>query len=186
MGMFDMIIFDKAYACSQCGAEITSTQTKAFDQALGHYHVKDCISHAEDVRVVKEELFCKKCSKFGSQYIYIAVQRGILVGVADTPQAAQSMLGDMNQEKMILWYHDLFKRYREEARERRHALNFMGHVVEWFEKGYHKIGEADDAAKVRSLFIWDKEYLEEAREPLDAIKRYLAEKEKKDEEPDLI
>ncbi len=186
MGMFDTIVFDKAYVCSQCGAEIASTQTKAFEQTLRHYHVKDCISHAEDIRIVKEELHCSKCSKFVGKHVYITVVRGILVGVADTLQAAQSMLGDMSQEKMILWYHDLFKRYREEARERWNALRFMGHVVEWFEKGYHKIGEADDAAKVRSLFIWDKEYLKEAREPLDAIKRYLTEKEKKDEEPDLI
>jgi len=80
---------------------------------------------------------------------------------------------------MILWYHDLFKRYRAESHEKRGALNFMSHVVEWFKKGYHKFDEGDDASIQRQLFIWDKEYLKDAKEPLEAIKRYLAEKEDK-------
>jgi len=177
MGMFDTIVFDKAYTCPQCGAEIASTQTKAFEQTLSNYHVKDCISHAEDIRIVKEELFCHKCSHFGGQYVYLAIVRGILVGVVDTLQAAEVMLNDLNLEKMILWYHDLFTRYQSESREKRGSLNFMKHVVEWFEKGYHKIDEGDAATKGKLLFIWNKELLQDAKEPLEAIKRYLAEQE---------
>lgn len=173
MGMFDSIFFDKPYICSQCGAEIASTQTKAFDQSMSSYEVKDCIYHAEDIRIVKEELFCDKC-KFIGQHVYLAVVRGILVGVADTLQAAQGMLNDLNLEKTILWYHDLFKRYRAESREKQGALNFMGHVVEWFGKGYHKLKEEETKQKL--LFIWDNEYLKDAKDPLEAIKRYVAEK----------
>lgn len=179
MGMFDTIVFDKAYSCPQCGAEIASTQTKAFDQTLSSYQVKDCISHAEDIRIVKEELFCHTCSNFGGQYVYLVVVRGILVGVLDTLQAAEGLLHDLNLEKMILWYHDLFKRYEAESREKWGARNFMRHVVEWFEKGYHKLDEG--AAKQKSLFIWDKEYLQDAKEPLEAIRKHLAEKEDKEE-----
>jgi len=182
MGVFDTIYFDKAYSCSQCGAEIDSTQSKAFEQTLSNYHVKDCISHAEDLRIVKEELYCNACRKSSGQYIYFAVHRGILVGVADTLPAAQSMLNDMNLEKLILWYHDLFKKLRGEAREKANALGFMRNMVEWFEKGYHKIEEGDDAAKRGLFFIMNKAYLEDAQEPLEAIKKYLTANEKKDEE----
>ena len=181
MGIFDTIVFNKAYTCPQCNAEIASTQTKAFEQTLSSYHVKDCISHAEDIRIVKEELFCYKCSSFGGQYVYLVVVRGILTGVADTLQAAQGMLNDLNLEKMILWYHDLFTKYQSESREKHGALNFMSHVVEWFEKGYHKLEEGDAATKGKLLFIWNREHLQDAQEPLEAIKKYLAEKEDKGE-----
>jgi len=144
--------------------------------------VKDCVLHAEEIRNVKEELFCEKCSKFSGQYVYIAVHRGILVGVADTLSVAQSMLNDLNLEKMILWYHDLFKECVEEAREKTKALGFMENTVEWFEKGYHKIKEMDDTAKRELFFIMNKEYLKDVQEPLEAMKRYLAAREARDED----
>jgi len=186
MGVFDTIYFDKAYPCSQCGAEIDSTQTKAFEQALSHYHVKDCISHAEDIRIVKEELYCNACRKLSGQYVYIAVHRGIVVGVADTLPAAQNMLNDMNLEKMILWYHDLFKKFRKEAREKANALGFMRSTVEWFEKGYHKMDEGDNAANRALFLIMGKEYLKGSQDPLEALKKYLIVKEKKEEDQDLF
>jgi hypothetical protein len=186
MAMFDTIYFDKPYICSHCGAEIGSTQTKVFDQTLSNYHVKDCVSHAEDIRIVKEELFCYKCSKFKDQYVYLAVARGILVGVADTLHDARGMLNDMNLEKMILWYHDLFKKFREESREKSNALGFMRNTVEWFEKGYHKLGEGNDAEKRGLFFSLNKEYLKDAQEPLQAMKKYLAANEKEDEDQDIF
>jgi antitoxin component HigA of HigAB toxin-antitoxin module len=78
-----------------------------------------------------------------------------------------------------LHIHDLFKRYRAESHEKRGAHNFMSHVVERFEKGYHNLDKGAAAAKGKLLFIWDKEHLQDAKEPLDAIKRYLAEKQEK-------
>ena len=51
------------------------------------------------IRVIKEELLCNKCSEFTGRYVYIAVFRGILVGVADSLQEARHMLSDMNLEK---------------------------------------------------------------------------------------
>ncbi len=181
MGMFDTIVFDKAYICPQCGGEIASIQTKTFEQTLGNFRVKDCISHAEDIRIVKEELFCHKCTHFSGQYVYLAVVRGILVGVANTLQAARSMLDDLNLEKMILWYHDLFARYQSESRAKHGGLNFMRHIVEWFEKGYHKLEEGNDVTKGKSLFVWNREYLQDAKEPLEAIRKFLSEKNEKGE-----
>src|SRR3972149_5304204 len=111
MGMFDTIYFDQKYACPLCGKEICDIQTKEFENLLNYYHVKDCISHAEDIEIIKDELFCNACSKHTGSYVYIIVARGILLGTTDTLKAAKELLNDLNLEKMILWYHDLYKRY---------------------------------------------------------------------------
>ena len=111
MGMFDTIYFDQKYTCPLCGKEIGDIQTKEFENLLNYYHVKDCISHAEDIRIIKDELFCDACSKHTGKYVYIIVVRGILLGITDTLKAAKELLNDLNLEKLILWYHDLYKRY---------------------------------------------------------------------------
>jgi len=177
MGMFDTIYFEKKYSCPFCGSSIGSTQTKEFDRTLTNFHVKDCISHAEEIRIVKEGLFCNKCSKFTGKNVYIAVLRGILVGVADTLQAARRMLEDINQEKLILWYHDLFKIFREQSREKENSIRFMRNVINWFEKGRNKKKKDKKTGVDNFLFIFDKQYLNGAKDPLGAIKRYLAEKQ---------
>jgi len=178
MGMFDTIYFDKPYLCPNCRAKISSTQTKEFEQLLTNFHVKDCASHAEEIRVVKEELFCNECSNFTGQHVYIAVFRGILVGVANSLQEARHMLNDMNLEKMLFWYHDLYKKYDGEIRENKGALRFLGNVVEWFEQGRHKKKKGKTAGIDDILFLFDKQYLKGAKDPLEAIKRFLAEKKK--------
>ena len=88
MGMFDTIYFDQPYFCPMCQGKIISTQTKAFENLLEDYHVKDCVSHAEEIRIVKEELFCDHCSKYIGLDVYIAVNRGVLIGVAATLEEA--------------------------------------------------------------------------------------------------
>ena len=182
MGMFDTIYFDRHYLCPKCKAKIDSTQTKAFERTLTNFHIKDCVSHAEEIRVVKEELLCDKCSKFTGQHLYIAVSRGILVGVADSLQGARHMLNDMNLEKLILWYHDLYKTYDAEARENAGVLRFLGNVVKWFEQGRHK-KKRDTIKGIGDLpFLFDKEYLKGAKDPLESIKRYVAANQKKEEE----
>lgn len=186
MGMFDTIHFDKPYLCPNCRAKIDSDQVKEFECILAYYRVKDCISHAEDIRIVKSELFCDKCREFTGRYIYIAVFRGILVGVADTLQEAQDMLNDMNLEKMLLWYHDLYKKYDGKVRENEGALRFLRNVVEWFEQGRNK-KKKDKVTGIGDIpFLFDKEYLKGAKDPLEAIKRFLAVKQKAEEGRDIF
>ena len=84
MGMYDTIYFDKKYTCPACNAEIDSTQTKDFEQTLDEYHVKDCVSHAEEIRIIKDELFCDSCSKFTGKNAYIVVVRGTPPVYVDT------------------------------------------------------------------------------------------------------
>lgn len=186
MGMFDTIYFDKPYLCPNCRAKIDSTQTKAFERTLTNFHIKDCVSHAEEIRVVKEELFCNRCSKFAGQHVYIAVFRGILVGVADSLQEARHMLNDMNLEKLILWHHDLYEKYDREVRENEGILRFLKNVVEWFEEGRHKKKKDKVKGIGDILFLFDKEYLKGAKDPLEAIKKFLAAKQKVEKRRDIF
>lgn len=186
MGMFDTIYFDKPYLCPKCRTKIDSTQTKAFDSTMANFHVRDCVSHAEEIRVVKQELFCNKCSESTGQYVYIAVFRGVLVGVTDSLQKARHMLNDMNLEKLLLWYHDLYKKYDGEVRENRDLLRFLRNVVEWFEEGRHKKKKGNVSVIGDIVFLFDGEYLKRAKDPLDAIKRFLAAKQKEERERDIF
>ncbi|MGB2727147.1 MAG: hypothetical protein WBD09_01550 [Halobacteriota archaeon] len=95
MGMFDTIYFDKAYTCPICQGKIHSTQTKAFENLLEAFHVKDCIGHAEEMMIVKEELFCDNCSKFIGKNVYIIVGRGILLGITETLEEAKKLLNQL-------------------------------------------------------------------------------------------
>jgi hypothetical protein len=76
MGMFDTILFDQAIPCPKCGAEITSDQTKAFECTLDDYRIGDCVAHAEEIRIVRDELFCGQCQQFTGKSYYLAVYRG--------------------------------------------------------------------------------------------------------------
>ena len=102
MGMFDTIYFDQPYLCPMCQGKIISTQTKGFENLLEDYQVKDCVSHAEEIRIVKEELFCDRCSRYTGLNFYIVVNRGILLGTAATLEEAQKLMSELNLEKLIL------------------------------------------------------------------------------------
>ena len=69
--MFDTILFDQADPMSQCGAEITSDQTEAFECTLDKYRIGDCIAHARRLRGVRDELFCGQCKKFTERHCYL-------------------------------------------------------------------------------------------------------------------
>jgi len=64
MGMFDTIHFEKPIACAVCQAEIPSIQIKAFDCALDDFRIGDCIGHAEEIRIVRESLYCNACRTY--------------------------------------------------------------------------------------------------------------------------
>ncbi|MBI5099562.1 MAG: hypothetical protein HZB30_10030 [Nitrospirae bacterium] len=92
------------------------------------------------------------------------------------------MLSDMNLEKLLLWYHDLYKKYDEKVRENEGAIRFLTNVVEWFEQGRHKKKKSKLAGIDNIFFLFDKEYLKKAKDPLDAIKIFLAAKQKEKRE----
>jgi hypothetical protein len=118
MGMFDTIYFEKPYDCPVCNNKIDSVQVKEFENLLESYHIGDCVGHAEDVRIIKDDLFCDKCREFTGQNVYIVVDRGILIGISLNIEEARKLLDSMSFEKLTLWYHDLYKRYINERIEK--------------------------------------------------------------------
>jgi len=138
MGMFDTIYFDEEYTCPNCQGKIDSVQVKAFENMLENFHVKDCVGHAEEAMILKEELFCDNCSKFVGKNVYIVVDRGILLGTAERLEEAKKLLNDLNKEKLLLWYHDLYQRYIGERREKHSYERFLEDLREWYGERLHE------------------------------------------------
>ncbi len=176
--MFDTIYFDKAYTCQKCQGKIYSTQTKAFENLLDGFHVKDCIGHAEEMRIVKEELFCDNCREFIGKSVYIVVGRGILLGVTETLEEAKKLLNDLNQEKLVLWYHDLYQRYIGERNEKRSYGRFLEDLREWYGERRHERPETDSGIE-RIRFIWNSRHLKGCMNPVESIERFLTYKHMK-------
>lgn len=174
MGMFDTIYFDKKYTCPACDAEIASTQTKEFEQTLDEYHVKDCVFHAEEIRIIREELFCDSCSKFTGKNVYIVVVRGILVGVADTLEEAKDLSNSLNLEKLILWYHDLYKRFTGERTEKESYERFLRELCEWYSERLHE--KEDEEVRKRVWFVLNRRHLKGALSPIESVERFLTSK----------
>ncbi|MCX9085794.1 MAG: hypothetical protein OIN87_13460 [Candidatus Methanoperedens sp.] len=169
MGMFDTIYFEKPYICPSCNGKIDSVQVKEFENFLENYHIGDCVGHAEDIRIIKDELFCDKC-KFTGQNVYIVVDRGILIGTSLNIEGARKLLESMNFEKLTLWYHDLYKRYINERIEKNMYVRFLKDLKEWYgEKLYE-----DPPTGLLALHFWNLNDLKGAKDPVESIERFLS------------
>jgi len=178
MGMFDTIYLDKEYTCPICGRKIKSIQTKEFENILENYYVKDCIAHSEDIRIIRDELFCDNCLKSTGDNIYIVVNRGILVGTAESLEEAKKLSNDLNLEKLILWYHDLYQRHIEERKEKDSYRRFLDDLHEWYgERLYEK--PEDSIAKCIWL-IRNLKHLKGALNPVESIERFITYKKMRD------
>lgn len=172
MGMFDTVYLDCAYTCPVCQKTIHSVQVKAFENQLETFRTKDCIGHAEEMRIIKEELFCDRCREDIKKSIYIVEGRGILLGITDTLGEAQRLLNDLNQEKLVLWYHDLYQRYIAERREKHSYQRFLEDLREWYGERLHECAEIDSATE-RFRFIWNSRHLRGALSPVESIERFM-------------
>jgi len=172
MGMFDTVYLDCAYTCPVCQKTIHSVQVKAFENQLETFRTKDCIGHAEEMRIIKEELFCDRCREDIKKSIYIVEGRGILLGITDTLGEAQTLLNDLNKEKLVLWYHDLYQRYIAERREKHSYQRFLEDLEGWYGERLHECAEIDSATE-RFRFIWNSRHLRGALSPVESIERFM-------------
>lgn len=174
MGVYDTIYLDKQYICPMCGRRINSTQVKEFGNILENYRTKDCVSHAEEMRIIKDNLFCSSCAKDTGISVYIVVNRGILLGTAETLKEARTLLDDLNLEKLILWYHDLYKRYVEERREKHSYEKFLDDLREWHRKRAY---EESENKITRLRFIHNLRHLEGTLNPMESVERFITYKD---------
>ncbi|TRZ88356.1 MAG: hypothetical protein D4R88_07930 [Methanosarcinales archaeon] len=171
MGLFDTVRLDREFSCPACGSRIDSVQVKAFDKTLEVYNVKACVSHPEETRIIKEELFCDSCSKHTGTHVYLAISRGILVGTACTFKEAELFIRDLNLEKLILWYHDLHKEYMHQEGETENYKRFLQNLREWFGQRLH---ERPVGSPIESLrFLYNARHLRGALNPVESIERFM-------------
>ncbi len=171
MGMFDTVRLDKKCSCPACGGRIDSVQVKAFDKTLEVYDVKDCVSHAEETRIIREELFCDSCSKHTGIHVYLAVSRGILVGTAGSFKEAEILIRDLNLEKLILWYHDLYKEWKHQENRTANYSRFLQNLSEWFGRRYHE--RPPDSMIERLHFSHNERHLRGALNPIESVERFM-------------
>jgi hypothetical protein len=172
MGLFDVIHFPKPISCVVCQAQITSTQTKAFDPLQNDFYIGYCVGHAEEIRIVREALYCDACHAIDQQFVYLVVYRGILVDITTDLAAAQAQLGSFSFEKLILWYHDLSAQRDEERGQLDALTGFLHDVLRWFEGKYDQM-LPEEQEKNRFFFLHNSSILETAGDPLAAIRAYL-------------
>lgn len=183
MGMFDTIHFERPITCAACQAEIPSTQTKAFECSLDDFRLGDCVGHAEEIRIVREDLYCHACRSYDRQCVYLAVYRGILVDIAPDLPTAEAQLRGFSFERLLLWYHDLHARRVAEHRERLEVERFLRDLAYWYEEGYDRMPPEEREKKRWPGFFLYRSLLEDAAGPLAAIRAYL-EQHKAPEEAD--
>ncbi|MEA3323948.1 MAG: hypothetical protein U9Q37_02260 [Euryarchaeota archaeon] len=169
--MFDTVHLDRAYTCPGCQKTIHSVQVKAVENQLETFRTKDCTGHAEETRIIKEELFCDRCREDIGKSIYIVEGRGILLGITDSLGEAQRILNDLNTEKLVLWYHDLYQRYIAERREKHSYQRFLKDLVEWYGERLYESVETDSATELR--FIWNSRHLRGTLSPVESIERFM-------------
>jgi len=172
MGMFDTIHFPHPLTCTACQARITSTQTKAFENILEEYHIGDCIGHAEELRIVREGLYCEKCRVFDRQYVYFVVYRGILTNITQDLGEAERQLRSFSFERLLLWYHDQYAKRLQEREQRHQVERFLRDTREWFSEGYDQ--QPQEKSPLRTLFfLHNRDILEQSATPLEAIQAFL-------------
>lgn len=125
MGMYDTVLFEKPRKCPNCGEKIESVQTKKFRRILDTYEVGDCVDHAEETRIAGEDTYCSNCSEHIDPLVYLVVNRGVLVGIVGTMEEAKRVLAEMNKEKLVFMYHDLYDQLREKRKGERKYRVFL-------------------------------------------------------------
>jgi len=100
MSMFDTFLLSEPVTCPNCGTLINSVQTKEFGKLLVSYHVGDPVSHENDTRIIKEDLFCEKC-RSSNDSIYIVLFHGIYIGSSPSKQEATQLLNDTDAPSII-------------------------------------------------------------------------------------
>ena len=162
MGVHDIVRLDTPRQCLYCGHSIEEVQLDQ-EGSLEYYETGDCIGHAEEYGVRREQLYCPSCYEPGA-YVYLSVFHGILIGICDDLVDAKQMLHDSNLEVIFL-YHSLYKKYRSHRRTETGLKNFMEELVQYFEDPTHQTA---------GMFFLNAKHLKGASSPMEAIRRFLA------------
>jgi hypothetical protein len=178
MGMFDTIIFETPITCANCGARISSTQTKHFDPMLACYRVGDVISGIPTLTgVLEERLYCNACHAL-EQKIYLTIWHSLLTGIYLSLEEAEARVFQVDRADIL----NHLIRHQEEERAWKGRFSRLHGLL----RTYHEYLAADDKdaffGGFGGIFRSElKEYLE-AGDPLSK----LLEKQEPPEEEGLF
>lgn len=169
MGLFDEVLLDPPVSCPACKGMISVVQTHAFDDTMSRYRVGDCPGHAEEMRVVRQTVWCDRCRVEEEEraVVYLVVLRGILVAVERDFEAAQRRLRSPSLEELALWYHDLYRRKTALDRLLRSHHHFLEQIL-----AYLRDPERVLRRPFRPLL---SSYFTEGEDAASAIEKYLEE-----------
>ena len=186
MGMFDTIHFPKPIPCPECGAEISSVQTKDFDCLMGNYYVGSLLRGGSMLKgIVKEEIWCKECfeAKRESRHpVYLVVWNSILAGIETTEGAAEQRLSAVDRLDLVGW---LDEAQRSAAGWRGRFFRLLGDIEKWHMHLMRQANpeEGEGAKRMAAIFKLPDEILQ-AQDPLEALVAQHREGAKRDREPD--
>lgn len=140
MELFDTFIFGLPIACSECGKEIASAQSKNFGSTLDTYRVGDAIRDC-DIRlgIIKEQCYCDSCSGTNGAKendAWIVIWHGVYAGAFKTYDAAEARLNSVDRSTLLEWHS---RQQTEKEGWQRRFRSFYAAVEEW-----HKYSIAED------------------------------------------
>lgn len=176
MGMFDTIHFKKPLACSSCGAEITSVQTKNFDCVLESYQIGSVLRGGNvHSGIIKETMWCDACHKAGrtpaDSPVYLVVWHTVLAGVETELAKAEARLAAVDRLDLIAW---LDEAQREADLWHRRYSKLHSDVTRWHEHLTHPpetVPEGEEGKRQRGFrrFFSLPDEILNAPDPLAAI-----------------
>lgn len=89
---------------------------------------------------------------------------------------AKELLNDLNLEKLVLWYHDLYKRYVSEQNEKGSYARFLSDLSEWYGKKLY-LKKEDERTGLWIHLLWNLRHLRGALSPVESVERFLTYKE---------
>ena len=171
MGMFDTIHFEKPIPCPDCGAEISSVQTKDFESLMCNYYVGSLLRGASVLKgIVKEELWCDQCRKAERKLrhpIYLVIWNSILAGIETTEEAAERRLASVDRLDLVGW---LDEAQRSSATWQSRFFGLLGDLEKWQTHLEHQANpqEDDKTRRWAPIFKLPDEILQ-ANDPLKAL-----------------
>jgi hypothetical protein len=171
MGMFDTINFEKPIPCPECGAKISSLQTKEFENFMGNYYVGSLLRGSSVLNgILKEEIWCDACfeAKRESRHpIYLVIWNSILAGIETSEEAANQRLASVDRLDLVGW---LDEAQRSVATWQKHFFGLLGDLEKWQDHLERQANPQDDdqANRWAGIFKLPDEILQ-AKDPLKAL-----------------
>jgi hypothetical protein len=110
LGLYDTIILPTPLSCDRCGSQKKKIQTHLFEKTLSEYEVGDILEGPVVSGILRESLFCFKCSKkFKKPDAFIIVKKHVFIDVVFNFEEAEDKLLEFGLTDLNELYQEQFK-----------------------------------------------------------------------------